>query len=97
MIAKVLIGLIDETEESANIRKDVAEPHYRCFGQRKKQPAAFRIHASPAIANALNFRQASLQCPKEIGTMQIATGFAGTEKDVHERHPCQKSEVRSQK
>jgi hypothetical protein len=61
------------------VREDARKPHHGEAAKRIQQPAARRLHLLAPEANAFDVRISPAQSADEIGSMQIAAGFAGAD------------------
>src|SRR5262245_16889394 len=88
MIAEVIVSLADETQERAQRANRAGDEHHWKCGEREEQTAASSSELGPTESGARQPGVAVLQGSQEVAGVQIATGLAGADEDVHGKHPC---------
>ena len=82
VVAEIAICPACQVPELVQIGRRAAEPHHRQFGQIGVEPAADGRHPRASVADGLESRAARLQLGNEVGGVQIAARFAGTEEQT---------------
>jgi hypothetical protein len=83
MVTEKAVGAREQVKENVGVGEDAEKPHDSQLTQRIQQPAAGRFHARAAEADTFQIRTALPHFPDEIRAVQVATRFAGAEKDTH--------------
>src|SRR5205085_778009 len=81
--AEVTIGAGQEIEKDMGIGQDTEEPHHRQAAQWVEEPAAGGLHLLTTIADTFHIGMEPAQLADQVGAVEVAARFAGTDENSH--------------
>ncbi len=88
LFLKEALGHSEDTPEARHVGDDGSQADYGEIAERIQQTTASGGHALAAEAVYLHTGLASPECVNEVGTVQIAAGFARADEQTHGEHPA---------